>query len=237
MLVLATLGVYLGLLMAGATPVFGHAATSRNFEISDEIEAHDDIDRNPDDERAPLTDSVGNYFSDLEYFLWSLNRLNAAGRFDLAHDNFEVSQSTELPCVKDNIAGSYTAETFITANDLLRPTLERFSKQFTDGYSLGDCLASDRFPSVETHHSRFVCKLDSKALSLEVTAVKRSPADAKKFLAGLSDARRTVVAASKGPVITTLSSATDITQKQDKILVVTRLARGSLPDLLAGALK
>jgi hypothetical protein len=48
-LYVATLGVYVGLLLAGATPqVFANAATTRNFDIKDEIEFQDKLDRDPD---------------------------------------------------------------------------------------------------------------------------------------------------------------------------------------------
>lgn len=50
-LFLTTLGVYLGLVIAGgASPqVFAHpAATTRNFDITDEIEFKDDLDKKPD---------------------------------------------------------------------------------------------------------------------------------------------------------------------------------------------
>src|SRR5215217_5817177 len=51
-LFLATLGVYLGLVLTGATPVLGHAATSRQFDIRDEIEFADEFDNKPDEEKA-----------------------------------------------------------------------------------------------------------------------------------------------------------------------------------------
>jgi len=50
-LFITTLGVYLGLVLAGgASPqVFAHpAATTRNFDITDEIEFKDDLDKKPD---------------------------------------------------------------------------------------------------------------------------------------------------------------------------------------------
>lgn len=53
-LLLTTLGVYLGLLMAGATPgvIAQQAALTRNFELSEEFEAKDDLDRDPQDAAA-----------------------------------------------------------------------------------------------------------------------------------------------------------------------------------------
>ncbi len=48
-LVLATLGVYLGLVLVGATPqVLSHAAMTRQFDVKDEIEYKDDLDTKPD---------------------------------------------------------------------------------------------------------------------------------------------------------------------------------------------
>jgi hypothetical protein len=49
-LLLTTLGVYFGLLMAGATPgviAQQSAAMTRNFELSEEIETRDDLDLDP----------------------------------------------------------------------------------------------------------------------------------------------------------------------------------------------
>lgn len=51
---LATLGVYLGLLLAGATPgvLAQQAALTKEFNIKDEIETSDKLDNDPDDCRA-----------------------------------------------------------------------------------------------------------------------------------------------------------------------------------------
>ncbi|MEO7539318.1 MAG: hypothetical protein ABIV21_04785 [Pyrinomonadaceae bacterium] len=48
-IVLATLGVYLGLVLAGAAPqVLAQAAMTRQFDVKDEIEVRDDLDNKPD---------------------------------------------------------------------------------------------------------------------------------------------------------------------------------------------
>ena len=49
-LFLTTLGVYLGLVLAGATPqvVAQRAAMARTFDIKDEIERSDEFDGDPD---------------------------------------------------------------------------------------------------------------------------------------------------------------------------------------------
>jgi hypothetical protein len=50
-MVVITLGVYLGLLLVGGTAplVFAHSATTRGFEIADEIEVNEDLDTKPDE--------------------------------------------------------------------------------------------------------------------------------------------------------------------------------------------
>ncbi|MER3429593.1 MAG: hypothetical protein C4324_00865 [Blastocatellia bacterium] len=49
LILLATLGVYLGLLLVGgaAAQIFAHSATTRFFEIAEEQETKDDLDNNP----------------------------------------------------------------------------------------------------------------------------------------------------------------------------------------------
>ena len=47
---LTTLSVYLGLVLVGAPPILAHAAMTRHFDIQNEIEVKDDLDKNPDDE-------------------------------------------------------------------------------------------------------------------------------------------------------------------------------------------
>lgn len=53
MVFLTTLSVYLGLVLVGATPpALAHAALTQKIEIQNEIEADDDLDKNPDDEQS-----------------------------------------------------------------------------------------------------------------------------------------------------------------------------------------
>ena len=95
-LLLTTLGVYIGLLVAGgaAPQVLAHSATTRNFEITDEIEVKDDLDKDPFDcsenasERALqllnldfLSDGVIDLIKDLDA-LSNLGKFSWSERFD-----------------------------------------------------------------------------------------------------------------------------------------------------------
>jgi hypothetical protein len=56
-LVLATLGVYLGLVLVGATPqVLAQAAMTRQFNVKDEIQFAEDLDKKPPEDVATESD-------------------------------------------------------------------------------------------------------------------------------------------------------------------------------------
>lgn len=233
-LFLTTLGVYLGLVLVGASPVLGHAATTRVFEIADEIEIKDDLDRKPDDnKRSPLELSIGNYYADLEFFLASLDRLGRSGKFDLTVDTFELSQATALPCVADNKVGSYVAETLLTSNKAVEPLLEGTTKRITDGFGFADCIPSDKFAGQEATHSHFVLKLSEEGLSLQVSGVKRSATEVAAYLRELSAAWDQFKARAADPVKKHISEGTKLSASGNKILVVTRLPRAALDSLIA----
>lgn len=230
-LVLATLGVYFGLAFGGGAPqIFAQAAMARQFDLKDEAEHKDGLDKKPPETFA---DSVQVYLEDIEYFLSGLRRLHADGKFDIDSAKFEVGQSTLLPCTMSNTVGSYTAEKFSTTNELLRPGLERFSKLLTDGYSLQDCLPSDRFPGVEATSSRFETRFDGKAFVVEVAARKSSPERAL-WLAGIlgktfGSFRKT----SATQIRVKLIDNTSARARNDQLFVVTRLPRAGLNSLFA----
>ena len=238
-LFLTTLGVYLGLvLVGGAAPqVFAHGALTRNFELQDEIEIHDDLEKKPDNETAGLSISIKTYLEDVELFLSSLRTLGQDGKFDPTRDAFEVTQTTLLPCVPANKVGSYTANTFSLKNNSLRPSLERFSKLLTDGYSLADCLPNGRFDGKEVTSSRFTFKLDDGVLSIEVSVQKASPEIARQVSQDLGK-----VSAKFTPTAGELAGLkilenTTFKSNNDQVLVITRLPRAALDPLLAVSAK
>jgi hypothetical protein len=233
-LLLTTLGVYLGLLVAGGTApqVLAHSATTRNFEITDEIEVKDDIDRDPD-ERVSARLSLATYFQDVEYFVSTLKRLSGTEFFDASADTFDVSQTTQLPCVPSNKVGSYTATNFVTKKEALRPWLESFSKLLTDGYSLGDCLPNSRFSPNEATDSKFNFHLDEEAFFVEVAVRKSSPQNAKMLVDSLNSTIAQFRRETAGPVRVALFNSTNFRAENDQIFVVTRLPRGSLDPLFA----
>jgi hypothetical protein len=234
-LVLTTLGVYLGLLMVGgaAPQVLAHSATTRTFEITDEIEVKDDLDNKPDDERSDVRLSLLTYFQDVEYFVRTLKRLSGTKYFDPDSDSFEIDQATQLPCVAANRVGSYTANKFVTKNDELRPWLKRFSDLLTDGYSLGDCLPNTRFAPVETTDSKFNFRFDKEALSVDIAVRKQSPQAAKLLAADIAKTFAALRKDDADSVRQKLYEATKFRSENDQIFVVTHMPRAALDPLLA----
>ena len=227
--------MYLGLLMVGgaAPQVLAHSATTRNFEITDEIEIKDELDKDPGDERSTARMSLATYFQDVELFVKTLRRLRGTRYFDAENDSFDVAQTTQLPCVAANKTGSYTADKFVTKNEAIRPWLESFSKLLTDGYSLGDCLSGGQFGPTEATRSKFNFKLDKSEFRVEVRVSKTS-SQAAKALAGDIDATFTELRNETSDAVRLkLYESTKFHTENDQIFVVTRLARASLDPLLA----
>ena len=234
MIFLTTLGVYLGLVLAGgASPqVFAHTALTRNFDIRDEIEFKDDLDNKPDDERTALPLSVQVYLEDVEQFLSSLQDLSRKGGFDLNLDAFEVAQASSLPCTAGNSVGSYTAEKFENHNAKLNPALKRLSKQLYYGYSLFDCLPSTRFQGKESADSHFDFKLNNSGFSLEVTVKKRSPQSASSLLGPLGQTFRSFKSNASSAIRNRIIDNTTFRSENDQVFVITYMPRASLEELV-----
>lgn len=234
-LVLATLGVYLGLLLAGATPgvLAGHGALTRPFDVSDEREIEDHLDKNPDDERSPVTTSVQIYLEDVEYFLSSLERLRSKGSFDPARDSFAVSKNALLPCVDSNLAGRYTPIRFDSTSQSSLKALEYFSRGMEYGYSLGDCISNDVFAGVAAADSRFDFRLDQKAFSVNVGVRKQSPQRALELARELESTIRLYSTPDSSKLRKNIIQRTTFRAENDRVFLITQLPRGSLIALLA----
>jgi hypothetical protein len=63
-LAVATLGVYLGLILAGATPtVLAQAATAKQFNVKDEVEVTENLERKPANSDALSSDGLNEKIS------------------------------------------------------------------------------------------------------------------------------------------------------------------------------
>lgn len=234
LLLLATLGVYLGLVLAGATPqILAQAATAKQFNIKDETGQKDDLDKKPDDERSPVTTSVQIYLEDVEYFLSTLGRLQTFGKFDLGRDSFSYVHAAMQPCTAKNIAGRYTPIKFESTSEASRKPIEYFSRGMVYGYSLGDCLETNAFDGVTAVDSRFNFALDAKDFTVNVAVRKASRQNAVDLRQQLDDTLRLYRSDSNTKLRKALIENTRFVADNDQVSIVIRLPRGSLPSLLA----
>lgn len=230
---LATLGVYLGLLMAGGTPVLGQqGAMTRTFDVKDELELREKLDKKPDDERSPVTASVQIYLEDVEYFIASLERLRSKGTFDPGKDSFSVSQNTLLPCIDSNLAGRYTPIRFETTSATSRKALEYFSRGMQYGYSLGDCVANAEFNGINAAESRFSFGLDDREFQVNVSVRKDSAQRAAALAREVESTIRLYAANGASNLRQKLVAKTAVSAANDQVFVVTRLPRAGLVSLL-----
>ena len=230
LITLATIGVYIGLLMAGATPcVLGQtpSATTRPFSVKDDLERKENLDKKPDDERSPVTASVQIYLEDVEYFLASLGRLERNGKFNEQKDTFGVAQSSLLPCVDSNLAGRYTPIRFDASSEASRSAIDYFSRGMAYGYSLGDCVPNSGF-SVEAADSKFNFALDKTSFTINLSVRKQSPQRALELIRELES---TILLYSTGQDVTVrdrIINGTSFRADSDQVFVVTRLPRAGL---------
>lgn len=230
-LLLATLGVYFGLVLAGAPQVLSNAALTRTFDVRDEIELVDDLDTNPDDKRSPVTASVQIYVEDVEYFLSNLARLKKTGKFDPVTDTFSVAQNTLLPCTDSGRAGRYTPIRFTVSSESSRPALETLSRGMVYGYSLGDCISNSEF-DVAAAESKYDFSLDAKNFNVSVTVKKETSQRALELVDSLKAAFEQHAATTKSQLRLAVIRHTTFRTQNEQVFVLTRLPRSGLVSLL-----
>jgi hypothetical protein len=133
-LFLTTLGVYLGLVLVGATPqVLAQAAMTRQFDVKDEIEVKDDLDKKPDNPFAEPTegayvDTENRITRSVERFLaqfWAVDSINPL--CNSANPEFEVLSSRRrfaAAVILKNIRPHRPLEQIVVITNLARADLD-----------------------------------------------------------------------------------------------------------------
>ena len=215
-LFLATLGVYLGLVLTGATPVLGHAATSRQFDIRDEIEFADEFDNKPDDEKT------------LEVYASALESI------------FRVS--SEIANTNPNYSGgrpySFEGVVFATPRNELQLTFKgnsvvsrRYTPQFEELYST---LAHGT--GLDKRQVRVAFNVTGQEFEFSVGFTPEagvSPAAAATSLSSIIPTLRARTTAARALIY----ENTRISARDSQVFIVTRLPRAGLEQLLSNGAK
>ena len=128
-LFLATLGVYLGLVLAGATPqVLAQAAMTRQFDVKDEIEFKDDLDNKPDqsliDEIDLRAEQTTRLVSDsITNFLISFDTI-AVDALVTSVAPIDTCEGVSSPSLKHQNRSFRSITNILSVNDLARGSLD-----------------------------------------------------------------------------------------------------------------
>lgn len=237
-LFLTTLGVYLGLVLVGATPVLGHAATTRNFELLDEIEFKDDLDKKPNDDAKELARSIDRYLREVRSFVSDLEGLNRIGKFDPGFDKFKTERTVFAPCPETGTLKSQ--ELTVDIDRWLVPAITD-AKAKTEGWtSLSDCLPVELFKEAnrsEAQASVLSLSYDLSELTYQLSTAKASKENAATLHRGLQAALDKYISDEDDELLNVLWKHTQLRTVDNQVLIVTRLPRAALISLLSNDAK
>ena len=229
-LFLTTLGVYLGLVLVGAPHVLAQAATSRQFDVKDEIEKTDEFDGNPDIDAlkslitTSLESSIASFISEAKnsdaISLASDRSLKTTRNF-CADDWVEISDP--LRSAQDD------GDPFVRLHHRLDvgdgwdfSTVPHFIQPYNGPAKQKFCKAF----SVST-------TLDSKGLSSKLLFSQIDESRAFLLAGYLNDFLFNRAHGFKDPIVSEAYHYTHVTADYCDLVVETRLPRGSLSALLA----
>lgn len=231
-LFLTTLGLYLGLVLVGASPqVLAQAATARNFDIKDEFEFKDDLDKKPSDpdeiaEEAELINGI-DFLKAITNFTDDLRKLRTIGKFDPDKD-FVFSHHV---WTKHFYGIGETSK----SGDIYNPWVATAAEQLTGLVSPeGLSILSDKIADSERaggEHSVSILSTPAD-FSISIGFTKSSPERAQLMtqrLAALFASEKPVTRKNTGLPV---HENTAVTFQNNQVFIVTRLPRGSIDPLL-----
>lgn len=223
-LVLATLGMYLGLVLVGATPqVLAQAAMTRQFNVKDEVEVRDDLDKKPSGcDESP----VGPEITDLETkYLWFNHRSISEYRSLLEQVLEAYPESVRDVDITWSSLGELRPSRRITAS-VNQPIDDKSARELgSEVVLVGNGLPGKSFSLSFFRNSledRF--RFESQAIPFDGELVNGLYANALVFARcayGLSDQEEQVL------------DNTKLSIEGSNLVITTRLARGSLDTLPA----
>jgi hypothetical protein len=222
---LTTLSVYLGLVLVGASPqVLAQAALTSKFDIKDQIEKKDDLDKKPDDEVKTISEGLDSYLENLEELIVNLQKLHQIEKFDPSEDLFQIDLKTSTACNVDGCAAGHNHEINFDNPKWLIPALSDF-KDGLDNYGLlSDCLQD------KTRNSDLKANYNNSALIVSLTVEKDSPQKAKQFLDKFNTVIKLYELDEDEPIVKVLYENT--TAENNQVFIVTRLPRAAIDSLI-----
>lgn len=227
-------------MLVGATPqVLAQAAMARQFNVKDEIEVKDDLDKKP---RTPeLADSIQTYLFNVESFVEDLQDLRRRGIYQTGRDTFEFSHLTALPCEftpSGLRVGLVYDQKVVVGNDGLWNSVMSLRNRLTHDFPLADCLTSNELKGRNNADlSSTNVALNRYVFSIELGFKKNTAHNATLLTDDLTSSLSQWDLDDLSPVQKQIIAFTSFRSENDQVFVVTRLPRAGLDALLASDAK
>jgi hypothetical protein len=200
---LTTLSVYLGLVLVGASPqVLAQAALTSKFEIKDQIEKQDDLDKKPDQDVLNIAEALIEFSDDLR-------KLESIGKYKPTIDG-QFSKSTD-----------FTNDQEITQS-IKNPWLEVAIEEL---FSKIHKKSFQNYPNI-----RFECNTYSQDFEFKISVEQKNNDVSnltKEFLEGFEFVKKTT----KNLQIILIYENTTVTAENNQVFIVTRLPRAAIDSL------
>jgi hypothetical protein len=221
---LTTLSVYLGLVLIGAPPILAQAALTRNFDIQNEIEFKDNLDKKPNDEE--VENSSKEDFPSL--FAQLLNEIKedvGSGKIALSiktNFRFEAYFNYSEMCNGSGFGSEPSADKHLAkiVEDAFRQKIEPTTFELAD------------YPTTSAKNIKLNLEANRTNLSLKISFGKFNAEQFAEFL----NKKWSLSAISVEDTLTKqIYENTKATSENNQVFIVTRLPRGSLDELLNNA--
>ena len=232
---LTTLSVYLGLvLVGGSTPsVLAQAATTRDFDIKNEIVVEDDLDKNPDgcksleklaDEKLQQAKAEN---SSLLNFAVALKNIILIGEEITSSDfsyNYGSKPDLDYPNFR-NVSFHFDSKPVIFPKD----SRSNLTKEVESLINLFQKKANSKDSNFTFSYSK-----DEKALTTKAGFLQENEFTAHKLAVAYDASLDFQRCAAQNKTESVILQNTEITFENNQVFIVTRLPRASIDALLAG---
>jgi hypothetical protein len=218
---ITTLSVYLGLVLVGASPsiLAQQAALTQRFEVQNEVDFEEDLDKKPDENDL--------FSSSIVKFVQGLDKFSKAGIFDwqakkeIKIESFAFCQSDNLPSYLGTGSINRQVDKLIKeiAVEIARNLLTKKSE-----LKLGDFY--DR-------NLDYQFTFDNDSLSIQTKIGFETERDAQIFSDEINNYISRIISFSKPATEQIIAHNTELKYENNQVFIVTRLPRGSLDALVA----
>lgn len=234
-LFLTTLGVYLGLVLVGATPqVLAQAATAKQFSVKDEVGRKDDLEKKPENGADEIRPYFEGYLSDVSDFLSDLKKLYSIDKFTPGFDQWKTEKTVYLPCPETGTLVSEGPK--LDIDHWLKPAIIDAQFRIEGWTSLGTCLPGGRFQQAGRSEARAAglsLSYDKHELKYEISITRSNANDAIALLEQFRTAIQRLDSAETDLRLKALRNNTVFSASDNQVFIITRLPRAGLDSLLA----